>query len=535
MIRLPGKLVPDPGDGTITAIFDDLPQLPYTHLEVNFRSGQRAPVVSPPRCGPATTKITLNPWSQGVPDDVSTTDSPINSGIEAGPCPTGIQPPFAPEAVTGGVNSNVGSYTPYYVRLSRHDTDQEITSYSLVLPKGITGKLAGIPFCPEAAIAAARVNRGFDEIAHPSCPAASQVGTTNTSYGVGTALTYAPGRIYLAGPYQGQPLSLVTVNAATVGPFDLGTIVIRSAFSVNTRTAQLQIEAGSSDPIPHILDGIPLHLSDVRIYMDRFRFTRNPTSCEPSAMVSTITGSGASFENPADDSAATVGRHFQLLNCLELGFRPKLGLRLRGPTKRNRNPALRAVLQARRGRCLDEADHGRHAQALFLAQNHIRQICTRVQFEAGALPARLAVWQGGRLLLAVRRPAARPGLPALLQPQTPRPGRLAAQRRGADRPRRPHRPDRQRRHPRLLRQRARRPDRGLRDGTEGRQARPAGQLGQHLPPPADRARSRRSARTTAARSTPPSCAASARRGSTRVTSHSNIAAGIDERWCELSA
>ena len=50
--------------------------------------------------------------------------------------------------VAGGVNANVGSYTPYYVHLTRKDTEQEITSYSLVLPKGITGKLAGIPFCP---------------------------------------------------------------------------------------------------------------------------------------------------------------------------------------------------------------------------------------------------------------------------------------------------------------------------------------------------------------------------------------------------
>ena len=235
LFRIPGKLTPDPGDGTLTATFDNLPQLPYTHLEVNFRSGQRAPVISPPACGEATTKLTLNSWSQGVPDEGSSTDSPILTGIEGGACQNGSTPPFVPEAYTGGVNSNVGSYTPYYVRLSRHDTDQEITSYSLNLPKGITGKLAGIPFCPEADIAAARVNRGFNEIAHPSCPAASQVGRTETGYGVGQALTYASGRIYLAGPYHGQPLSLVTVNSATVGPFDLGTIVIRSAFSVNPK------------------------------------------------------------------------------------------------------------------------------------------------------------------------------------------------------------------------------------------------------------------------------------------------------------
>src|SRR5665811_355505 len=99
------------------------------------------------------------------------------------------------------VNSNVGSYTPYFVRLSRDDTDQEITSYSLTLPRGITGKLAGIPFCSEAAIDRARGRQGFDEIADPSCPAASQVGRTFTGYGAGNALTYAPGKIYLAGPH----------------------------------------------------------------------------------------------------------------------------------------------------------------------------------------------------------------------------------------------------------------------------------------------------------------------------------------------
>ena len=75
----------------------------------------------------------------------------------------------------------------------------------------------------------------------------------------------------------------MTINAATVGPFDLGTIVIRSAFAVDQRTAQLQIDSSASDPIPHIIDGIPLHLRDVRVYMDRFQFTHNPTSCEPSA------------------------------------------------------------------------------------------------------------------------------------------------------------------------------------------------------------------------------------------------------------
>jgi hypothetical protein len=387
IVKLAGRIDPNPQDGTITATFEGLPELPYTDLELNFRTGQRAFLVSPPACGEAITRTEMTPWSNEATISGTPTSSDISSGIDFGPCPQGT-PPFNVDAVTGGVNSNVNSYTPYYVHLIRHDTDQEITSYSLILPKGITGKLAGVPFCPEAAIEASRLNSGFGEEAHPSCPAASQVGRTLTGYGVGPALTYAAGRVYLAGPYHGAPLSLVTVNSATVGPFDLGTIIIRSAFQVDPHTAQLRIDSSASDPIPHIIDGIPLHLREVRVYMDRYQFTHNPSSCEPSQLESTLTGSGASFASSADDSSVTIARHFQLLNCRTLAFKPKLGIRLRGNPRRGAYPELRATFAARGPgdsnlkRIEVEMPH-----AEFLAQNHIKEICTRVRFEGKDCPA----------------------------------------------------------------------------------------------------------------------------------------------------
>jgi hypothetical protein len=386
LVRLAGEIVPDLRTGSLSATFSGLPQLPYTELNIDFRAGQRAVLVSPPSCGPAVTSVQMAPWS-GAASVTSATSSQITSGIDAGPCPAGL-PPFAPDAVTGGVNSNVNSYTPYFVKLSRRDTEQEITSYSLELPKGVTGKLAGIPFCPDAAIAQARTRQGQDEIANPSCPAASQVGRTLTGFGVGSALTYTPGRIYLAGPYQGKPLSLVTINAVTVGPFDVGTIVIRSAFAIDERTAQLEIDAGSSDPIPHIVDGIPVHLREIRVFMDRPEFTHNPSSCEPAQLISTLTGSGARLDDPGDDSRATIGRHFQLLNCRTLDFRPKLGMRLRGGSKRGAHPSLRATFAARgpQDSNLKRIEVNMPRQ-LFLAQNHIRTVCTRVQFAANRCPA----------------------------------------------------------------------------------------------------------------------------------------------------
>lgn len=385
MIRLAGALEPDPASGQITARFDNLPQLPYTNLQLNFREGQRAPLVTPPACGVYPTQIQMSPWAGGARQVHLTSESHVEAGIEAGQCPSG-SPPFHPQVTAGGVNSNVGSYTPYFVHIKRSDTEGEITSYSLSLPKGISAKLAGIPVCSDADIAVARGRTGTEETEHPSCPAASQVGSTMTGYGVGPALTYAPGRIYLAGPFHGQPLSLVTINSATVGPFDLGTIVIRSAFSINELTGQVALDSSGSDPIPHILKGIPLRLRDIRISIDRPKFTLNPTSCEPSQLESTVTGSGANFGLPGDQATSTSSVHFQLLNCGTLGYAPKLGLKMRGGTKINAFPSLQAVVQGRPGDANLKSFVVTMPHSEFLAQQHIRGVCTRVQFAANACP-----------------------------------------------------------------------------------------------------------------------------------------------------
>jgi hypothetical protein len=386
LVKVAGKIDANDANGRLTATFDGLPALPYTELNLTFRTGQRAFLVTPPACGAAATTTDLSPWA-GPGTTHTTSLSQIGSGIGFGPCPSGT-PPYSPAVIAGGVNSNVNSYTPYFIHIARQDTEQELTRYSLVLPKGITGKLAGVPFCPEAAIEAAKQTRGFTEAAHPSCPVASQVGHTDSGYGVGDSLTYAQGRIYLAGPYHGEPLSLVAINPAIVGPFDLGTIVVRSAFSVDQRTAQLQIDSRASDPIPHILNGIPIHLRDLRIYMDRPEFTHNPSSCAPSQLTSTLGGSGADFGNLADDTAATSSVHFQLLNCRTLGFKPKLAVKLAGPTRRGAYPQLTASFIARgQGDSNLKEIEVNMPRSEFLAQNHIKGICTKVQFNAERCPA----------------------------------------------------------------------------------------------------------------------------------------------------
>ena len=384
IVKLAGRLDPDPTSGDLIAGFDRLPQLPYSNLKMRFREGQRAPLISPPACGDFLTRVELTPWNDPGAGHRSEPGFQISKGIGPdGACPEGT-PPFAPEASGGTLNGNSGSYTPFYLHLTRRDSEQEIVSYSAQLPEGLTGRLAGVGVCPDAAIAAARHRTGVEELRDPSCPPGAQVGRTFSGYGVGSVLSYAPGHIYLAGPWHGSPLSIVAINSAAVGPFDLGTIVIRSAFQVDPRSARLQIDSAASDPIPHILRGVPLHLRDIRIYIDRPDFTLNPTSCEAASFTSTLGGAGALFGDPLDDTRAATSDLFQVSNCSARGFAPRL--RLRGSPRRARYPALRAVLRPRPGDANIERVTVSLPATAFLAQNHIREVCSRVAFERAACP-----------------------------------------------------------------------------------------------------------------------------------------------------
>jgi len=386
LVRVAGKLDLDPASGRITATFADLPQIPYSHLNVQFRSGQRSPLANPPACGEYVSDVDLFPALD--PDHPNHWGSHFNleSGPGGGPCPPAATP-FAPGAVAGTLNRSAGAYTPYYLHLTRADGDQEITNYSAQLPPGLLGRLAGIPFCPEAAIAAAKANSGFAETASPSCPPASQIGRTYSGFGIGSVLAYAPGGLYLAGPYQGAPLSIVAIDAATVGPFDLGVVVVRSAIRVDPRSAQVSVDSAGSDPIPHIVKGIPIHLRDIRIYIDRPDFTVNPTSCDPFKATSSLSGSGASFASSADDSSASLTSPFQVSNCSALNFAPRFALRLTGPTRRGAYPTLTATVTPRAGDANIAAATVALPPSLFLAQEHIKTICTRPQFAAQRCPA----------------------------------------------------------------------------------------------------------------------------------------------------
>jgi hypothetical protein len=345
IVKVAGKVELNPVTGQLTTTFLNTPQQPFNRFTLKFRPGATAPLVSPPVCGSYAAQGALTPWSAPLqPRLVSSTPFEVTQGVHEGACPAGGVPPFKPQVIGYPIHGNAGAYSPFYLRITREDGEQEITRFSTIFPPGLTGNLTGIPFCPDAQIEAAKHVSGTQELGDPSCPAASEIGHTIVDAGVGTVLAQTPGKVYLAGPYHGSALSIVSITSATVGPFDLGTVVIRFALRINPTTAQVEVDATGSDPIPHIIQGIVVHVRDIRVYIDRNQFILNPTSCNAMSITDTITGAGADFTNPADQAPATLTTPFQTADCSSLAFKPLFKVSTSGKTSRANGASLTAKL-----------------------------------------------------------------------------------------------------------------------------------------------------------------------------------------------
>ncbi len=390
-VRLEGAVRANPVTGQLTTTFADNPQVPFTSFRLAFDPGARAVLSSPPTCGPNATSTVMTPWS-GNPPATPGDQFALASAPGGGPCPaTMAARPFAPGFGLGPASARAGAFSPLSLTISRGDGEQELKGADVTLAPGMTASLAGIPYCPEAALAAAATRAGGEEAASPSCPAASRLGSATVTAGTGPSPLRIGGNVFLSGPYHGAPLSLAVLTPATAGPFDLGTVVVRVALFVDPETARVR---AVSDPIPDVYGGTQLSVRSVRVDLDRKGFARNPTSCDPLSSAGTLAGGGANPADPASFSSVPVSVPFQTSDCGALGFRPKLDTRLFGgreAAKRSGHPKLRAVLLARPG----DADIRRAAVTLphsqFLDPINVGIVCTRPRLAANDCPPRSIV------------------------------------------------------------------------------------------------------------------------------------------------
>ncbi len=290
---------------------------------------------------------------------------------------------FAPGYTAKSKNKKAGAYSPFRVQINRPDGEQELKLVNVKLPKGLSAKLAGVPYCSEADLASAEKRSGKDERANSSCSSKSKIGTVSTVSGTGSNPLTIGGKAFLAGPYKGAPISMAVITPAVAGPFDLGTVVVRVALNVNPKNARVN---AVSDVIPDVFGGVKLDIRNIDVNVNRKKFSLNPTSCRNQATSGVLMGGGADPTNRAAFSSYKVKDPFQATKCKQLGFKPKLFTRLSGPVQRAKNPRIRAVLKARGG----DANIKRTAltlpHSLFLDQSHIRTVCTRVQLAAKDCP-----------------------------------------------------------------------------------------------------------------------------------------------------
>lgn len=355
------EIEPDSTSGRLTATIDDIPQLPFSHFELHLRDGARSPLTTPPACGTHTASYELTPSSGAAPLHGQSSFT-LDGGCAS--------PRFAPTLSAGTVTPRAGAASSFVVDLTRSDDEQNLSALELVLPPGITADFGSVPPCP-ATLAAAG-----------ACPGVSRIGFARIAAGVGTIPVWVPrpadppSSVYLAGPYEGAPFSLVVAVPARGGPFDLGTAVVRAAIFIDPRTAQAKIHL---DLLPQILDGIPISYRAIHLVVDRPGLVFNPTSCAATAVQASV--------GSATGTVAVASDRFQAHDCAALGFRPKVSVRLLGPTHRGAHPSFRTVMRTRPG----DANVGRVAVTLpgaeLLDSRHFGAICTESRFADDRCPA----------------------------------------------------------------------------------------------------------------------------------------------------
>jgi hypothetical protein len=322
LVKLPGKVTLEAATGRLSATFQS-PELPFEDAELSFFGSARASLSTPPACGTYETKSSISPWS-GTPPVSPSSRFEITSGPHGEPC--SAPRPFAPEFNAETTNIQAGGFTPFTLTMTRPDADQTLSRIEMNMPPGLLGTLSNVKLCPEP-----QASRG-------ECGQESLIGSTIVSAGLGgDPYTVEGGKVYMTTGYKGAPFGLSIVNPATAGPFVLEEgrpVIVRASVFVDPHTAALRVV---SDPLPTILDGIPLQIQHVHVTINRpGGFTFNPTNCSKLQVTGTLTSS--------EGATAAVSTPFQVTNCATLAFKPKLTASTSGKTSKTNGASLSVKL-----------------------------------------------------------------------------------------------------------------------------------------------------------------------------------------------
>jgi hypothetical protein len=315
-VKLLGNVDVDPDTGQITTTFDNTPQLPFSDFELRFKGGPRAPLSNPTTCGTHATSGQLTAWSAPATPIATVSDSfDLTFDGRGAPCP--VTRPFSPSFSAGMQNPVAGGFSPFALRLTRTDSDGELSSLSsLSMPPGLLADVRTIS-----------TRCTIEQADAASCPAASHIGDVTVGAGPGPDPFYVGGDVYLTTSYKGNPFGIAVIVHAAAGPFDLGYVVVKGGIQVRDDGSITT----TTDPFPTILQGVPLQLRDIRVNLDRPNFMFNPTSCNAMSVGGTVISTGG--------QSAQVSNRFQVGECRNMPFHPKFAATTQGKAKLGGNGA----------------------------------------------------------------------------------------------------------------------------------------------------------------------------------------------------
>jgi hypothetical protein len=283
-----------------------------------LEGGPRAVLANPRKCGVVKTTGDLKPWTTdaGVADSTPFYEFEINQNC--------FGPQFQPTLKAGSPNIQAGEYSPFTLAFGRSDNDEFLSGISLTMPPGLLGNIGSVTQCKEP-----QASRG-------TCGPESLIGHVNVLTGPGAnPFLVSGGQVFLTEGYGGAPYGLSIVVPAVAGPYTLagttgqGTVVVRAKIAVDPIDAHLTVV---SDPLPSMLDGIPLQLKVVNVTVDKPNFTFNPTNCEKLAVAASMTST--------EGLSASVASPFQVTNCAKLAFKPQFEVTTKGKTSRSKGASL---------------------------------------------------------------------------------------------------------------------------------------------------------------------------------------------------
>ncbi len=317
ILKLAGNVSVDPSTGQLTASFRENPELPFSAFRLRFDGGPRATLANPQACGPDTTSASFSAWSSPTTPDSMAFAAPFDISWDGagGACPATL--PLTPSLIAETTNPIAGAFSPFTLTLSRRDRQQYLSQLSVTTPVGLLGMLSGVPLC------------GEPQAQEGTCPEASRVGTTTAAAGPGSHPLWVSGRVYLTTGYHGAPFGLSIVVPADAGPFHLGNVVVRSAITADQNTSALTI---TSDPLPQVIDGVPLRVQTVNVTVDRPGFMFNPTNCGAKQISVAVSG--------AQGALAHVSSPFAAAGCRNLPFSPKFTVSTAASTSKKNGASL---------------------------------------------------------------------------------------------------------------------------------------------------------------------------------------------------